>query len=316
MTEKIYCSCCGAINNTNNTYCSECGEILHLFEKFEQTKEINTISELFTNMHKFQLNNKILTEEIYETIIHSIIEVGKNRITYRKNMNTLDRVIAIANAYSIVISKENGKTYGEYAFNVICVDKQFDSAIQIATLLHELTHHLFNEIISSILIYTWNVKKTPMIDSFMQTMLSIPEILLISEYCASSTEKYYLPEDYVSYSSFNSICEDINYDKNKISRCLIIGNSMHNSIIEILNSFIDDSLKNEIKEEFRKNNTKPIAKSICIEDSNKTNTILRNVYLMDMIVNSYDMMDKEDIYPIINKNKNYFEKSQHKGAYY
>lgn len=33
-------------------------------------------------------------------------------------------------------------------------------------------------------------EKTPMLDAFIQTMTTIPEVLLISEYCASSTEKY------------------------------------------------------------------------------------------------------------------------------
>lgn len=314
--KKIYCSFCGVENSTTDKYCKECGEILHLFKKFEKNNTINTINELFTDMHLFQLDNKILTLDAYETIIQNIIEIGKNRKTYKKNRTPLERITALANAYSIVIYKENGKNYGEYAFNVICIDKKFDSAIQIATLLHELTHYLFNYILSSILMYFWNIKRTPMLDAFIQTMTTIPEILLISEYCASSTEKAFLPEEYVSYSSFNSICADIDYDKTKIMRGFIIGKGIHESILQILDSFIDQSLQKDILKEFTKNNTKPIGKPICITDNQSTNPILRNVYLMNLIRNSYDIINNEEIYPIIEKNKSYFEKSEQKGAYY
>lgn len=308
MKDKIYCSCCGVENSINQNYCKDCGEILHNFKEYETNNEINTIEELFTATHYHQLTDKILRIESYKAIIQNIIETGENEIIYKKKMTPLNRIKAIADAYAKVIYKNRGNTYGEYAYNVICIDKQFDSAIQIATILHELTHHLFNEIIEEILIFLWNVRKTPMLESFIQTMITIPSILLISEYCASSIEKEYLPPEYVSYSSFNSICADLNYDKNIILRAVIIGKSMTESIHQILSTFIDKELEEKIIKEFQINNTKTIAEPICITDIEKSNYILQNVYLMDMIINSYEIMNDKQIYPKIIKNKEYYEK--------
>ena len=312
--ETIYCANCGHKNNISTDTCEKCCEILHIFTN--ANKEINSINELFTDMHLFQLNNKILSLDAYETIIQSIIESGKNRLTYKEYRTPLEQIKALAEAYSILIFKNDRKNYGEYAFNVICVDECFDEAIQIATILHELTHHLFNTILCSIVMYVWNVKKTPMLDAFIQTMTTIPEVLLISEYCASSTEKIYLPEEYVSYSSFNSICADLKYDKTKIMKCFIIGKGIHKSICQIFDAIMDNQLKDDIKNEFKKYDTTPIGKPICISDNQPTNNILRNVYIMNLINNSYNLINNKEIYPLLEKNKKYYEKSQIKGAYY
>ncbi|WP_455645914.1 hypothetical protein [Methanosphaera sp.] len=310
MTNTIYCSNCGTKNNNKDTHCKNCKEYLHNFK--ETKNEINTTTELFTQKHYQELTNEILTIEAYEVIIKNIITTGENKIIYKKNMTPLERITSIAQAYTKVIYKNNGNTYGEYAYNILCIDKQFDPAIQIATILHELTHHLFNEIIKEILMYIWNVKKTTMLDSFVQTILQIPSLLLISEYCASSTEKRYLPEQYVSYSSFNTICEKLNYDETMIKRGFIIGKSMSESIIKILDTFIDNTLAQEIKEEFRKNKTNPIAKPICIEDTAINSSILRNVYLMNLLTISYEITNDSEIYKKLNKNKEYFEKANSK----
>ncbi|OED29550.1 hypothetical protein [Methanosphaera sp. WGK6] len=307
MTKTIYCSNCGTKNNTQQTHCKNCEEYLHNFK--EETRQINNITELFTEKHYHNLTDKILTIEAYEVIIENIITTGENKIIYKKNMSPLERITAIAEAYTKVIYKNKGNNYGEYAYNILCIDQQFDPAIQIATILHELTHHLFNEIIKEILMYIWNVKKTTMLDSFVQTILTIPSLLLISEYCASSTEKTYLPEQYVSYSSFNNICEQINYDKTIILRGFIIGKSMSESIIKILDSFIDKTLYEEIKQEFKKNKTKPIAKTICTQDTSINNPILRNVYLMNILITSYELSNDKEVHKKLNKNKEYFEKS-------
>ena len=224
----------------------------------------------------------------------------------------LERVVAIAKAYSIVITKEIGNNYGEYAYNVICIDKTFDSSIQIATILHELTHHLFNEILKQILIYVWNVKKSPLLDAFVQTLVSLPPVLLASEYCASKTEERYLPKGYVSYSSFNQIAGDLNYDGKILLNTFVIANGISESIIRILSNFIDNQLEDKIRQEFERNNTEEIANPICIEDRIINNPILRNVYLMNMITESYELLNDENYRHLIERNRELFEKAYEK----
>ena len=88
--ETIYCANCGHKNNISTDTCEKCGEILHIFTN--ANKEINSINELFTDMHLFQLNNKILSLDAYETIIQSIIEAGKNRLTYKEYRTPLEQI--------------------------------------------------------------------------------------------------------------------------------------------------------------------------------------------------------------------------------
>lgn len=312
MTLKIYCSICGYENNSNNTICQRCNEILHKDSILSNDNELKSIEELFADTCRRKLNDAILTLDSYEVIIQNIMESGENRITYRKNMTPLERVIAIARAYSIVITKEVGDNYGEYAYNVICIDKTFDSSIQIATIIHELTHHLFNEILKQILIYVWDVKESPLLDAFVQTLVSLPPVLLASEYCASKSEEKYLPMQYVSYSSFNQIAKDLNYDDRILLNTFVIANGISESIIRILDNFIDNQLEEKIKQEFKKNNTKQMANPICIADRKINNPILRNVYLMNMITESYDLLGDENYYHLIERNKELFEKSYEK----
>lgn len=315
MIDKLYCSTCGELNNTDRKYCVKCHELLHNLNKLPLNNTIDSFDVLFSLEYEKTLKNKTLTIDDYETIIENIIETGKNRLILKKNMTTLERIEAIAKAYAPVIYKDIGNSYGEYAYNVICVDKKFDSAIQIATLLHELTHHLFTEILEQVLTYTWKVKKTSVIESFIQTTTSIPAILLISEYCASTTESNYLPEEYVSYSSFNSICEEINYDKNSLSTGLILGSSMSNDIHRILSSFIDENLEKAIKQEFIINHTKSIANPICIEKGKSVNSgIIRNVFMLRILTMSYVYFKDLKYIDLLERNKNLFEKSYEKGA--
>ncbi len=312
MKNYIYCSSCGFKNTIKNDYCEDCKQLLHNYEKLGEKAKIDTINELFNKENHDQLKNNALTLEAYEFVIQTIIERGLNNIYYKRNMTPLEKVKSIANAYSIVIYKNNGASYGQYAYNVICIDEKFNSSLQIATLLHELTHLLFNEIIKGILMYYWHVSSTSMLDAYVQTILTIPSVLLISEYCASSTEAEFLPEDYVSYSSFNSICADLNYDRNLILNGFIIGKSMSDSIIQIFNSLIDDKLREDILEEFVKNKTEPIANPIDVDDNAICNPLLRNAYLMELLVKSYEMIDDEEIYPKLEVNRDYYEKAYKK----
>ena len=312
MLSKIYCSMCGYENNPGDLLCKRCNEILHNENVLTNIANIATISELFDSQYENKLQDAILTLDSYEVIIQNIIEIGENKIIYRKNMTPLERVMAIAQAYSIVITKQLGNNYGEYAYNVLCIDESFDSSIQIATIIHEITHHLFNEILKQVLMYVWSVKKSPTIDAFIQTVTSLPPVLLTSEYCASKSEERYLPSEYVSFSSFNHICEDINYDNKIILNSFIIGNAMSESIIKILSHFIDSDLEKKIKDEFEKNQTLSIANPICIEEKAINNPILRNVYLMNMLVDSYILLKDDEYHHLIERNKQLFEKSYNK----
>lgn len=312
MTQPIYCSFCSYENTTEDMTCHKCGRTLHNPHLLNVDHKINTIDELFTPAHESILRDSILSLEIYEIIIQNIIETGDNNLLYKKNMTTKQRVFEIARAYTRVTTKTDGKNYGQYVDNTINIDTQFDTAEQISTVLHELTHYLFNEIIKQILMYLWNIKESTTLDAYIQTTMAVPLLLLTSEYCASSTERAYLDEEFVSFSSFNSICEDISYNPQMIQDAVLMGKSMSESIIKILDNFIDDHLAVQIKKEFIKNNTKPNAKPICINDTNiLNNEILRNTKLMELIYDSYEIIkDKKDAHKNILNGKKRLEQQE------
>lgn len=144
---------------------------------------------------------------------------------------------------------------GAYGFNVIKIDSSLPKTLQIAALIHELTHHLLSEIFELALMYIFNSPKTDTIEAFAWYSLSHrPEWLLMNEYCAHTVEAHYIPFPGENYESFNHVLE--NFDTNnpddleKIRSAALIGNTFATDIIYILDQFFTDDLKNEIKEQF------------------------------------------------------------------
>lgn len=315
MNDHIFCSLCGTKNNAYESYCENCGQILHNEALFKNKDSIHTPQDIFTKNRLNQLNDKVVTIDVLEMIINTIIKMGSNRLKIKNNMTTIEKIVAIAKAYSLVIFKKEGNNYGEYAYNVICIDETFDTSAQVATIIHELTHHLFNLILEEIFMYIWNVEKTPMLDALVQLIVSMKQILLISEYCASSIEKEYLPEDYVSYSSFNEIIEEINLNQYEIERAITIGKHMTKYIKIILDTFINQKLAENIKIEFILNNTKIMKNPININDSKVTaNPLIAIMHLKNLILDAYDSLDHIKYIESFNKNKELYERSYEKGA--
>lgn len=144
---------------------------------------------------------------------------------------------------------------GAYGFNMIKIDSSLVTTLQIAALIHELTHHLLSEIFEQALMYIFNSPKTDAIEAFAWYALSNrPEWLLMNEYCAHTVEGHYIPFPGENYESFNSVLE--NFDTNnpddveKIKKATLIGNTFAQDIIYILDQFFTQDLRNEIKEQF------------------------------------------------------------------
>ncbi|MDO5825848.1 MAG: hypothetical protein Q4Q22_05670, partial [Methanosphaera sp.] len=79
-----------------------------------------------------------------------------------------------------------------------------------------------------------------------------------------------------------------------------------------LSNFIDNDLENRIRDEFEKNGIEGIANPICVEERTINNPILRNVYIMDMLIEGYDLLNDDMYHHLIERNKELFEKSYDK----
>ena len=260
----VFCSRCGSENDSSDEKCEKCGEFLVKNEYLKHSK-VDNFEDIFTDKHYKALND--LTVDGYNTIIKNIADMGHWHLekyyenTSRRNLTILDKIKALAMAYSEIHYKSSGAELGSYSFNSINVDDRLDSANQIATLIHELTHHIFSEIYEQILMYLWRCDKSDAIEAFAWfTLIGNPIIKLSNEYCAHTCEGRFIPHGYQNYGSFNAIIIeelDAEKDNNAIGLGLIFGNSIARDIIGILEEFIDYDLREEIKEQFKRDFTYP-----------------------------------------------------------
>lgn len=187
--DDIYCSKCGEKNSISEDYCIECGSILRKLDKYESGDRITSFEDMFTQKHKEQLNETPLTNEIYELILDNIYETGKKSLK-NKGSTALEKVADVVEAYAKWSYKSKGGELGFYSANNIKLDDRLNDSVQIATLIHELSHHLLAEIHEQILMYFWEVEKTYEIEVFVQYILASGTVHLMNEYCAHTVGSF------------------------------------------------------------------------------------------------------------------------------
>ena len=165
--------------------------------------------------------------------------------------------------------KAGGADLGNYAFNRINLDDRLDTSNQITTLIHELSHHLLAEIFEQSTMIILNTDKTIAIEAFVafSLMCADPSILL-NEYCAHTVEGRFTPHGYQNYGSFENILQrfDIRRDRDVIFMCMTVGNTFCKDILTIMEAFIDYNLREEIKQQFKKDyNFPPNYQGISLE---------------------------------------------------
>lgn len=176
------------------------------------------------------------------------------------NLNRLsidEKVLLFAKSFVSVEYKSYGQELGCFKFNKITVDERITPALQITTLIHELSHFILKEITTQILCRILDCSKTPFIEAISVFILSYsPFTQLIDEYCAHTCEGRFAIYGYQDYSSFLQIERSLEgeMEKDEIEITKSIGNTFALSIKEILESFIDDDLRADIRQQFQKDN--------------------------------------------------------------
>lgn len=259
VINMVFCSKCGSENNDANETCEKCGEFLVKNEHLT-IKSYENFEDIFTMENYRALDD--LTLDGYNTVIKNIADMGHYHLkkyyeeTNPRNMTTLDKIKAITIAYCEINYKSSGAELGSYSFNSINVDDRLDDANQISTLIHELSHHLFSEIFEQILMYLWECEKSDAIEALAWfTLIGSPLTQLTNEYCAHTCEGRFVPHGYQNYGSFNNILmNEFNPEKDQdaIGLGLVFGNTIAQDILSILEEFIDFNLREEIKQQFKK----------------------------------------------------------------
>lgn len=301
--DDIYCSKCGEKNSISEDYCIECGSILRKFDKYESGDRITSFEDMFTQKHKEQLNEIPLTNEIYEIILNNIYETGKKSLK-NKGSTALEKVADVVEAYAKWSYKSKGGELGFYSANNIKLDDRLNDSVQIATLIHELSHHLLAEIHEQILMYFWEVEKTYEIEVFVQYILASGTVHLMNEYCAHTVEGRFIPHGYQNYGSFNSILEEqkdeLDHDTVVIS--LVLGNTIAEDIIHLLEHFIDEDLRHEIKQQYNKDQLPPSYSQIGMETTDMMDGNSRNELIMGPLAGSFDAaMKNPDFKNVLNE---------------
>lgn len=258
----VYCSLCGLKSDSQTILCEKCGSLLKN-EKYFNLNRLENFNEIATDRNLKILNDNPLSPLEYEILLKNIVEMGKEYLkSYDYEFSTtniLGKIKIISKSYAEVQYKSKGAEQGSYSYNQIKIDDRLNDCDIISTLIHELSHHLFNEIFEQMLMYIWEVEKTDAIEAFVSfTIGTNPVYLLMNEYCAHSVEGRFIPHGYQRYGSFNSILNeefDLETDTEVISFALMMGNSLANDIIGILENFITDDIRSEIKQEFLRTST-------------------------------------------------------------
>ena len=105
-----------------------------------------------------------------------------------------------------------------------------------------------------------SINDTPLISSYVKIILEDNDLnYLLDEYCAHTVEGRFALYGYQDYSSFNYKLDEIShlYSKDDIDYSLVLANTFAYDIKDIMEDFIDEKLRDDIKEEFLNLNDQP-----------------------------------------------------------
>ena len=171
------------------------------------------------------------------------------------SLDILDKILLFAKSFVSVDYKSSGGELGYYENGGIFIDDRQTDSLQITTLIHELSHFLIHEILVGILCKILDACKNSFVDSLVTFILSeLSFTQLVDEYSAHNVEGRFTMFGYQDYSSFVQIERSLEgkMAREEIEVSKSIGNTFSLSIKGILESFIDDSLRQDIKDQFLK----------------------------------------------------------------
>ena len=225
-----------------------------------KTNTYNSFEDIFTTDNLIKINDFDFERKNFNRIIKSIKSTALKSIdtAIKENdidldeLSALEKVLLFAKAFVDVEYKSYGQELGYYSFNTIYIDDRQLDALQITTLLHELTHFLLKEILTQILCSLLDASKTRELESIITFILSYSkQNCLIDEYAAHTVEGRFTLFGYQDYSSFLSIEKEIDMSKDEIEMLKTIGNTFAHMIKTIVESFINANMLKEIKSQFR-----------------------------------------------------------------
>ena len=250
---------------------------------------INSLDELLTLKYEEKLKSASLSVEDYDKIINEIYQLGKPFVKFDEKDSIFEKISIIVNAYAPWSYKSRGGESGSYMSNFIKLDDRLLDSQKISTLIHELTHHLVAEILEIAMCYMLDVDKTQAIEGFVAFFLTDPLSKIMNEYCASTVEGRFIPHGFQNYGAFDIAMKECNAEESIKELYTYIGNTFADDIISILEKFIDEDLRRDIKNQFIEDRFPPRYEGIDYECSQ---TIPKDVIislLSDALIDYYNL---------------------------
>ena len=236
----------------------------------EFENHLDDFDSILTLKNRDKIKNTYLTTQQYRSILNKIKLTSDTLLVKIINENNIDlnslsafeKILLFAESFVKVDYEYSGADLGNYIFNKINLDDRLYTANQIITLIHELSHHLLAEILEQTVMILLNTDKTDAIELYVGFSLMLDKSALMNEYCAHAVESRFTPHGYQDYGSFVKILHDrfdLDKDEEIIEMCKIVGNTFCQDILTIIEPFIDYNLREDIKEQFKKDLVHPPA---------------------------------------------------------
>ncbi len=279
------CGKCGEKYPAAYDYCRKCNSPLRYIVDTPKIKEIEThpnsyynfkdysnrfgeVSDLLSDKNIEKLDSFRLDESQFDDIISNI------KKTYRlildnliedyqidfEALSTVDKILLFSKSFVKTEYKEGGRDLGNFEFNEIYIDDRAPNALQITTIIHELSHFILAEILEQIVSIVLNTDKTDAVEAFVcYTLVRDSFNYLMDEYCAHTVEGRYALYGYQDYGSYTNHLKEflkIN-EEDLVPVANGIGNTFAKYIKDIMASFISEELREDIKNEYNNINDLP-----------------------------------------------------------
>ena len=251
MMDKITCSNCNHQNNINTNKCTKCDNSLRNYAYFKN--DFKEFYKLFSTDNLDLLSKLPLTDTGYDSILNSVVDIGVENLNPIPFEIDTRKLIQIAKPYARVQYDNSNKHpgyYSYYSFNNIFINRLTPHNLIPGAIVHELSHHLFNEIIEQSLMHLLNIGKSLYVESFAWYLtLQNDYFKIVNEYLSHRVQEYFLPDHFNGYSSLDQLLiDDVDLDKEKIETSLNMGHAISDDVIFVLEKYITRSL--DVKREY------------------------------------------------------------------
>ena len=222
--------------------------------KTDYPNKIDSIVLFTANKNIRLLSKRKLNPIVYNRILDDIqADVTKNTVNEEEIYLKVKRLAESFIDFEFLADSNNDssrKVAGAYGFKRAVIDSSLSKTLQIAAMIHELSHHLIFEIFKNTIMYVFQSQETDTIQAFAWYGLTKNVYwLLMNEYCAHTVECHYMKlKNYESFNNILKVNENLNEDK--VKKAVELGNCLAMDVIYMLDKFFTPELVYEIKMQF------------------------------------------------------------------